>query len=197
MANLQGTTPNASDAKTTQQLYSTASTGFQTHFINIDAGGVMQNDALIAASEAGDTFGYRLERDLKGFYAAAGTFQYATNFYSSIRFGTGTPPNPADISITGQSPRVQPSLFVARVYEKPYFGWGIAAGGDGSGMGTRNGGVGDIVLAAHPSHSVTVAGLFNNSATFGDQYTEVLTTPQTTMPYVVHLNSEEEYDYCP
>lgn len=197
MANLQGTTPNASDSKTTQQLHNTASAGFQTHFINIDADGVMQNDALIAASETGDTIGYRLERDLKGFYAAAGTFQYATSFYSSARFGTGAPPNPADISITGQSLRVQPSLFVARVYEKPYFGWGIAAGGDGSGMGTRNGGAGDIVLAAHPSHSVTVAGLFNNSATFGDKRPDLLTSPQTTLPFVVHLNSEEEYDYCP
>ncbi|HVY32684.1 MAG TPA: hypothetical protein VHB79_39380 [Polyangiaceae bacterium] len=193
MANTIGAAPNAMDAKTTQQLYATATTGLQTHFLSIDVDGVMQSDALIANPEAGATRGWALDRDLKGYYAAAGIFQFGTSFYSKVGFGSGAPPSSPDISITGQSAQLSPSLFVARVDEKTHFSWGIAAGGDGSGMGSA----GKIVLTAHPTHSVSVAGLFNVSAIFGDKRTEQLTWSEQNLPFVVHLNSEEEYDYCP
>jgi hypothetical protein len=192
MMNAVGATPNGSDSKTTQQLYSTSTSGAQTHVIGIDKAGVMLTDALIANPESGTTRGWQLHQDWNGFYAIAGTFQFATSFYSSVGFGSGFPKNPPDRSINGQG-QLAPTLLAARVDQSSRFGWAVQAGGDGSGMGS----VGDVLLAAHPTHSVTLAGLFNVSAIFGDQVTEQLTTSEVSIPFVVHLNSEQEYDYCP
>jgi hypothetical protein len=94
-------------------------------------------------------------------------------------------------------------LFVARADESSAFDWAVQAGGDNSGMITKP--LWDVVLAAHPSHSATVAGIFNQSASFGDQVVETLSSPlgadgaSSTLgsPFVVHLNSQAEYDYCP
>jgi hypothetical protein len=153
----------------------------------------MQTDALIADPQAGSTRGWQLERDLSGFYAVTGVFQTSTSFYSSIGFGTGAPKNAPDHAIksVSQGPL---TLLVARVGEKSNFGWAVQAGGDGSGMTTSPW---DLVLAAHPSHSVTVAGLFNVASVFGDKVSEQLAPADSGSPFVVHVNSEEEYDYCP
>ena len=115
-------------------------------------------------------------------------------------FGSGipqTPPNFTTDSTTAQAPW---TLFVARVDTGSKFGWAKQAGGDNSGMVSA----GDIVMTEHPSHSMTVAGMFNANAIFGDVKTELLTvvTPvgnptATPNPFVVHLNSQEEYDFCP
>ncbi len=59
----------------------------------------------------------------------------------------------------------------------------------------------DLVMTAHPSHSLTVAGMFTANAVFGDQAASHETLSVAVggagNPFVVHLNSEEEYDYCP
>ncbi len=194
MVNTIGNAVNGSDAKTTQQLLATATTGLQTHIIGIDASGVMQTDALIANPEAGLTRGWQLKRDLGGFYAAAGTFQTGTSFYSSVGFGAGPPKNAANFTVAsqGQGPL---TLFVARVDQSSKFGWAVQAGGDGSGMTTTS----DLVMTAHSSHSITLAGLFTANALFGDKVPEALqvTVGVASNPFLVHLNSEEEYDYCP
>ena len=154
----------------------------------------MQSDALIANKETGATQGYRVELDQGGYYAVAGKFAGATGFFSKVGFGSGPPSASADFNVKSAlgTPGTS-SLFVARVDAKSAFGWAGQAGGDNSGMATAPW---DIALAAHPSHSATVAGLFNTTAIFGDQVTETLQGIGASNAFVVHLNSEAEYDYC-
>jgi hypothetical protein len=199
MVNTVGSAVNGSDSKTTQPFLATATAGLQTHVIGIDSDGVMKTDGLIGRPEAGVTSatrGWQLKRDLGEFYAVAGTFQTGTSFYGSVGFGTGTPPKAADYTVAslGQGPL---TLFVARVDQASRFRWAKQAGGDGSGMTTNA----DLVMTAHPSHSITVAGMFTANAVFGDQppSQETLSVAAGAVgnPFVVHLNSEEEYDYCP
>ena len=199
MVNTVGSAVNGSDSKTTQPFLATATAGLQTHVIGIDADGVMKTDGLIGRPEAGVTSatrGWQLKRDLGEFYAVAGTFQTGTSFYGSVGFGTGAPQKAPDYTIAslGQGPL---TLFVARVDQASRFSWAKQAGGDGSGMTTNA----DLVMTAHPSHSITVAGMFTANAVFGDQppSQETLSVAAGAVgnPFVVHLNSEEEYDYCP
>ncbi|RYZ10213.1 MAG: hypothetical protein EOO73_01155 [Myxococcales bacterium] len=193
LANTSGPSPTASDAKSTQQLHA-APSGLQAHLLVIDPEGTMQGDALVTNKETGASQGYRLELDSSGYYAVAGRFAGSTSFWSKVGFGAGAPSTGADFAV--KSALATPgasTLFVARVDAKSVFGWAVQAGGDGSGMATAPW---DIVLAAHPSHSTTVAGLFNSTAIFGDQVTETLQAIGTSNAFVVHLNSEAEYDYC-
>jgi hypothetical protein len=196
MVNTVGRAVNGSDSKTTQQFLATASADLQTHVIGIGADGVMMTDGLIAHPESGATRGWQLKRDLGDFYAVAGTFQRGTSFYSSVGFGAGAPAKPANYTVAsqGQGPL---TLFVARVDQGSKFLWAKQAGGDGSGMTTNA----DLVMTAHPSHSITVAGMFSANAVFGDQAPshETLSVAAGAVgnPFVVHLNSEQEYDYCP
>ncbi len=195
LANTAGPSPTASDAKSTQQLLHAGPTGLQAHVLSLDAEGTMQSDALVANKETGASQGFRLELDSNGYYAVAGRFAGATSFWSKVGFGSGLPGASADFNV--KSALATPgasTLFVARVDAKSTFGWAAQAGGDNSGMATAPW---DIVLAAHPSHSTTVAGMFSATAIFGDQVTETLqVAPGAGNPFVVHLNSEAEYDYC-
>lgn len=196
LANTLGATPNASDAKTNQQLYASGS-GLQTHVLGLDADGVLQSDGLIGNTLRQATQGYQLKLDANGAYALAGTFALNTSFWSSVGFGAGAPSGAADFTVKSAATTVGPqTLFLARVDAKSAFDWGVQAGGDNSGMTTAPW---SIVLAAHPSHSATVAGIFNAPAVFGDQVTENLTAAPDSVgnAFVVHLNSEAEYDYCP
>lgn len=196
LANTGGPAPTASDAKSTQQLLHAGAPGLQAHVLSIDAEGTMQSDALIANKETGAARGYRVELDQNGYYAVAGIFASSTSFFSKVGFGSGLPSGNADFDIKSALATPGPStLFVARVDAKSVFGWAVQAGGDGSAMATAPW---DVVLAAHPSHSTTVAGIFNTTAIFGDQVTETLQAAPGAVgnPFVVHLNSEAEYDYC-
>jgi hypothetical protein len=200
LANTAGGTPNASDSKTTQQLHETPA-GLQAHVLGLDADGVLQSDGLIADPESGDTRGWQLKLDANGFYAVAGTFNARTSFWSNAGFGPGAPKGTATFAITS----AQTALFLARVNAKSTFGWAVPAGGDNSGMTTTP--AWDVVLCAQPSHSLTVAGMFNQSSSFGDvsERSEVLSSwlgadgaPSALgSPFVVHLNSQAQYDYCP
>jgi hypothetical protein len=202
LANTSGGAPNASDSKTTQQLLHATPAGLQTHVLGIDADGVIQSDGLIANPETGSTRGWQLKLDLNGVYAVAGTFATGTSFWSKVGFGSGSPQSSADLSIASAQQQPGPStLFLARVDENSAFYWAVQAGGDGSGMGT----LWDIVMTAHPSRSATVAGIFNMTATFGDQgkseslssWLNVDGAPSTLgNPFVVHLNSQAQYDLC-
>jgi hypothetical protein len=202
LANTSGSTPNASDAKNTQQLHATPA-ALQAHVLSIDADGVIQSDGLIANPETGSTRGWQLKLDAGGFYSVGGMFATGTSFWSKVGFGSGSPQVAADFSIASAQRQPGPAtLFLARVNESSIFDWAVQAGGDNSGMAT---GSWDIVLTAHPSHSATIAGIFNQTRTFGDQVTESLQSwlnadgsPSTLgSPFVVHLNSQAEYDYCP
>ncbi|HYQ17990.1 MAG TPA: hypothetical protein VEQ58_19590, partial [Polyangiaceae bacterium] len=196
LANTLGSEPSADDAKTTQPLFATASTSTQAHVLLLDADGVLQSDGLIAAPSSGATRGYQLDLDARGFYAVAGTFAATTSFWGDLGFGSGKPASSADLSVKSAMARPGPlTLFLARVNQKSAFDWGVQAGGDFSGMTTAPW---NVVLAAHPSHSATVAGIFNANAIFGDQVTETLAGAPDTVgnAFIVHLNSEAEYDYC-
>jgi hypothetical protein len=193
LANTSGPSPTASDAKSTQQLHA-APSGLQAHLLRIDADGTLQSDALVSA-ETGVCQGYRLELDERGYYAVAGRFGGAASFWSKVGFGAGPPSSGADFDVKSAlgTPGAS-TLFVARVDDSSVFGWAAQAGGDNSGMTTAPW---DLVLAAHPSHATTVAGMFNANAIFGDQVTEALqVAPGAGNPFLVHLNSEAEYDYC-
>jgi len=203
LGNTRGRTPNASDGKNTQQLHFTPA-GLQAHVISLAKDGVMQTDGLIADAAAGDTQGWQLKLDAAGFYAVAGTFTAHTSFWSKLGFGDGAPQAQPNIVIKSALRQAGPStLFVARADDSSAFDWAVQAGGDNSGMITKP--LWDVVLAAHPSHSATVAGIFNQAASFGDQVVETLSSPFDAnggpsalgSPFVVHLNSQAEYDYCP
>jgi hypothetical protein len=196
LANTFGSSPNASDSKSTQQLLHAAASGLQAHVLGIDAEGVIQSDALVSNKESGGSQGYRLELDANGFYAVAGTFVGSTSLWSRVGFGSGLPGVNADFTLKSALAAAGPkTLFLARVDAKSVFGWAVQAGGDNSLMTTSPW---DVVLAAHPSHSSTVAGIFNATAIFGDQVTETLQAAPGAVgnPFVVHLNSEAQYDYC-
>jgi hypothetical protein len=203
LANTAGGTPNANDSKTTQQLHATPAS-LQAHVLSLDADGVLQSDGLIAHPEVGVTRAWQIELDAGGFYAVAGTFAAGTSFWSKVGFGAGAPQGAADFAIASRLRQPGPAtLFLARVEESAFFAWAVDAGGDNSGMVTTPW---DVVLTAHPSHSATVAGIFNQTSTFGaPAKTESLSSwlgadgaPSTLgSPFVVHLNSQAEYDYCP
>jgi hypothetical protein len=166
----------------------------------LDADGTLQSDGLIADSE-GNALGYQLDLDPNGYHSVAGIFGVKTNFWSKLGFGSGAPPGSPDLSIASlyQGPS---TLFVARVDASASFGWAVQAGGDNSGMASNPPeavSTWDIVLTGHASHSVTLAGMFHTSAMFGDRVPEALQSsdPSVGNPFVVHLNSEAEYDYCP
>jgi len=196
LGNTVGGEPSADDAKTTQPLFATASTSTQAHVLLLDADGVLQSDGLIAAPSSGATRGYQLDLDARGFYAVAGTFAATTSFWGDLGFGSGKPASSADLSVKSAMARPGPlTLFLARVNVKTAFDWGVQAGGDFSGMTTAPW---NVVLTGQPSHSATVAGIFNANAIFGDQVTETLAGAPDTVgnAFIVHLNSEAEYDYC-
>jgi hypothetical protein len=193
LATTNGADPNASDSKTTQPLFSTSPSTLQTHVINIDRSGVMSTAGLIASVEAGGALGYQLDLDYGGTYSVAGVFATGTRLWSKLGFGSGFPKNPANITLASsyQGPL---TLFAARVDPGCAFPWAVQAGGDNSGMITAPW---DIVLTGHTSHSLTVAGMFKSTAIFGDRVTEQLQSYEKVgNPFVVHLNSEAEYDYC-
>ncbi len=203
LANTVGTTPNASDSKTTQQLLHATPAGLQAHVLSIDSDGVMVSDGLIANADVGATRGWQLKLDAQDFYAVAGTFASSTEFWSKVGFGSGVPQT---TPIVIKSALAQPgptTLFLARVDASSSFRWAVPAGGDNSGM--ISAAAWDVVLAADPSHSATIAGIFNNNATFGDAKPEdlqALLDPNGGLstlgsPFVVHLNSQQKYDYCP
>ncbi len=203
LATTQGNAPNASDSKTTQQLLHATAAGFQAHVLSIDSDGVIVSDGLIANSDVGSTRGWQLKLDAQDFYAVAGTFATSTKFWSKVGFGSGAPQGtPIEIKSTSAQPGPT-TLFLARVDASSSFGWAVPAGGDNSGMVSSA--AWDVVLAAHPSHSATIAGIFNSKATFGDAKPEALQAPLdangglSTLgnPFVVHLNSQQKYDYCP
>jgi hypothetical protein len=200
LANTRGDMPNATDSKTSQQLYSTGALRYQSHVLVIDEGGVMQTDGLIADAE-GNALGYQLDLDPNDFYSVAGIFGIKTSFWGKLGFGSGSPPGSPDLSIASlyQGPT---TLFAARVDASAIFDWAVQAGGDNSGMTSPSEvpiSPWDIVLTGHASHSLTLAGMFHTSATFGDKAPETLQSADATVgnPFVVHLNSEAEYDYCP
>jgi hypothetical protein len=164
--------------------------------LGIDAEGTIRTDGLIANPVSGASHGYQLKLDARGRYAVAGTFATGTSFWSSVGFGDGLPAGGADLSVTSALSKPGAlSLFLARVDAESVFDWAVQAGGDGSGMTTAPW---NLALAAHPSHSATVAGIFNASAIFGDQVTETLQSPSDGVgsAFVARLNSEAEYDYC-
>ncbi len=202
LANTIGSAPNASDSKTTQQLLHATPAGYQAHVLSIGSDGVIGSDGLIANAEAGATRGWQLKLDAQGFYAVAGTFANTTEFWSKVGFGSGTPQS-TPIEIKSSSAQPGPTtLFLARVDSSSSFGWAVPAGGDNSGMVSSA--TWDVVLAAHASHSATIAGIFNSNATFGDARQEALQAPLdangglSTLgnPFVVHLNSQQKSDYC-
>lgn len=197
LANTIGSTPNASDAQNTQQLH-VGGSGLQAHVLGIAEDGVLKSDGLIATNlRAAAAQGYQLKVDAAGAYAVAGTFSSTGSFWSNVGFGAGAPSVGADFTIKSAATNVGPlTLFLARVDTKSAFGWAVQAGGDNSGMATTPW---NIVMTAHGSHAATVAGIFNATADFGDQKIESLTGAPGTVgnAFVVHLNSEAEYDYCP
>jgi hypothetical protein len=193
LANTFGSGPNISDAKTSQPLFSTNPSTLQAHVIGIDNSGVAQSAGLIAGLDGGAAKGYRLALDFGDTYSVTGAFATRTSFWSKLGFGSGTPPNGPDVTLASlaQGPT---TLFVARTDPSGGFPWAVQAGGDNSGMIANPW---DIVLAGHGSHSVTIAGMFNATAYFGDQVPEQLQANiEVGNPFVVHLNSEAEYDYC-
>ena len=119
---------------------------------------------------------------------------------SAHRFPANCNSNSFDLNIASlyQGPS---TLYVSRVDAGAFFDWAVQAGGDNSGMGlTPRVALSpwDIVLTGHASHSVTVAGMFHTKAYFGDQVPEALDAVEGTgNPFVLHLNSQAEYDYCP
>jgi hypothetical protein len=194
LATTHGAGPNASDAKTMQPLFSTSESLLQTHVIGISREGTMEAAGLIGSVEkGGGALGYELDQDHGGLYSVAGVFATGTQFWSKVGFGSGFPPGNADIVLASlyQAPV---TLFAARVDTNGYFPWAVQAAGNGSGMISAPW---DIVMTGHTSHSVTVAGMFRTTAIFGDQRTEELQASEKVgNPFVVHLNSEAEYDYC-
>ncbi|HEX2875109.1 MAG TPA: hypothetical protein VHP33_27850 [Polyangiaceae bacterium] len=212
LVNTAGGTPNASDAVNTQQLMHATAAGLQAHVLSIDKSGVIYSDGLIANPETGVTHGWQLKRDSNGFYAVGGTFATGTSFWSKVGFGSGAPKGSADFSIASLQRQPGPAtLFLARVNQDAVFDWAVQAGGDASGMTSppvvdgQTTPVWDVVLCAHPSHSATLAGIFNQGSIFGDQVTETLQSwlaadgslSNVGNPFIVHLNSQAQYDYCP
>jgi hypothetical protein len=122
-----------------------------------------------------------------------GVFATRAGLWSKLGFGSGTPPVAPDLVVASlyQGPM---TLFAGRVDESAAFPWAVQAGGDNSGMAVAPW---DIVLTGHSSHSLTVAGMFRTTAYFGDKVPEQLQSYEKIgNPFVVHLNSEAEYDYC-
>jgi UDP-N-acetylmuramyl pentapeptide phosphotransferase/UDP-N-acetylglucosamine-1-phosphate transferase len=52
-------------------------------------------------------------------------------------------------------------------------------------------------MTTHASGSISLGGMFATISVFGDQVPEQLTTMSPGNPFVVHVNSQAEYDYCP
>lgn len=194
LATSVGAGPNVSDSKTTQPLFSTNSGSQQTHVLSLDNAGVLAGAGLIASvDKGGSARGYQLDLDYGGSYAVAGVFAIGTRFWSKVGFGSGSPPVASQITLASlyQGPL---TLFAGRVGPDCAFPWAVQAGGDNSGMATDPW---DIVMTGHASHSLTLAGMFKSTAIFGDQVTEQLQSYEKVgNPFVVHLNSEAEYDYC-
>jgi hypothetical protein len=162
--------------------------------LNLDNSGVLGGAGLIASVDKGlGARGYQLDLDYAGSYAVAGVFGSGTRLWSKLGFGSGSPPVASQITLASlyQGPL---TLFAARVDAECAFPWAVQAGGDNSGMATAPW---DIVMTGHASHSLTLAGMFATTAIFGDQVTETLQSYEKVgNPFVVHLNSEAEYDYC-
>jgi hypothetical protein len=200
LANVLGSGPNADDPqnKVTQPLYATSAGVLQAHVIGINPAGLLVSDGLIADNNGkGPTRGYQLKVDAGGAHAVGGLFSSHTDFWSAVGFGSGKPPAAGisrfiDSSVNGPS-----TLFAARVDLASRFAWAVPAGGDGSGMATGNW---DIVMTGHPEHAITMAGMFKaRDISFGDKKTELLSADvELGNPFVVHLNSEAQYDFvCP
>ena len=189
----QGKTPSADDAFQTLLLRSITSSQVQTHVLRFEPDGKLTRAAILGDTD-GKVRGWQVGLDAAGFVTLAGTFSEPIALYGDVGFGGGAPPGSPAFTLGGNGG--PDTLFVSRLDEGCRFFWAIQAGGDGSGMTTKAGW--DIVQTDHPSRSISLGGMFDTDAVFGDQVPELLTPgDRTGSPFVVHLNSEAEYDYCP
>jgi hypothetical protein len=194
VANTLGANPKAVSSSMSHALASVTPNMLQTHVIGIDATGLMQRAALIGDRNGKNRArGYRIEPNTVGVFTVGGIFNADVGFYGNVGLVGGTPATP-DFTIASlfNGPA---TLFVADVDNEAKFSWGVQAGGDNSGMTTAAGW--DVVMTTHASGSISLGGMFATISVFGDQVPEQLTTMSPGNPFVVHVNSQAEYDYCP
>ena len=188
-----GDSPSANDPFMTLMLRSVDPNWPQTNVLRFETDGKLTGAALIARTKE-TSRGWQIGTDATGNVTVAGTFTSPMDLYGNVGFGGGAPSGGADFTLTGAGPS---TLFVGRADTSCRWLWAVTARGDGSGMTTQAGF--DVVQTDHPSQSITIGGMFTTSASFGDAKVETLTPGDTKngSPFVVHLNSEAEYDYCP
>ncbi len=192
VADTLGKTPSVSDPTQSVLLREITSALSATHVLRFELDGKVTRAAL-AANGNGSSRGWQVGTDALGRVTVVGTFGSPISLYGDVGFGAGPPSGAPFKTLTGVGPR---TLWVARADEGCRLQWAVSARGDGSDMTVVAGW--DVVQTDHPSLSISLGGMFRRTATFGDQVPEVLVPANASgSPFVVHLNSEAEYDYCP
>jgi hypothetical protein len=185
-----GSTPTL-DAASTVQLHTLGGGSQETNIVRIDPAGKPLLATLVAYPK-GTTQGWDVGFDSDKSITMAGVFTGPMEWFDQVGFGAGAPTGtPFMISNPAAS-----TLYVSRYESDLTRRFTIPIGGTASSMLAQQGW--DIVMAVHPSLSVTVAGMFQAQSTFGDVVQKVLTpTDKGGSPFIVHVDSEQALDYCP
>jgi hypothetical protein len=187
-----GATPTLDVAGNLVSLHTVSGGSTETDLVRIDPSGKPLVASFIGEAKGtsqGWDLGYGKDKSI----TLTGVYNVPMGFYDEVGFGIGAPPGtPIALPNVGQTN----TIYVSR-YEPTFKRrWTISAGGANSGMLTQAGW--DLLLAVHPSLSVTVGGMFQGQSIFGNALQKTLISANKAgSPFVVHMNSEQALDYCP
>ena len=176
-------------------LHHLAGTGKRDiHVVTVNASGSPITDALIGhASQTQEGLALTTHGGFQGF-TVVGTTDGNLSMYGAAGLGSGAPANAPDfkwLNLTTGPKR----MFAARFDYQTNFIWAANAGAIDAGIGKYQGWGLDAIQ--HSDLSVSICGMFDKTATFGDAKPTTLTPFPGGSPFLMLMNSEGALDLCP
>ena len=164
------------------------------HVFTINGSGSPITDALIGhASQTQEGLALTTHGGFQGF-TVVGTTDGNVSFYGAAGLGSGAPANAPDFSWSNLTSGPK-RMFVARFDHKTDFIWAANEGAIDAGIGKYQGWGLDAIQ--HSDLSVSLCGMFDKAATFGDAKPTTLTPFTGGSPFLMLMNSKGALDLCP
>jgi hypothetical protein len=185
-----GRGPSLDSAATSTPLHIISTGTYQTQLVQLDKSGKPAAASLVGAGK-GATQAFALGLGADGSLTLGGVFDTTAQVFDQVGFGGGAP-TAASVTLPASSGL---NLLAVRWERTLKRRWATSVGGVSSGM---LGGTGwDIVMAVHPSLSVTLGGMFQSQSTFGVALPKTLIPANKAgSPFVTHFDSQNALEPC-